>query len=1162
MSPELPPGRTLDSLKKEAKRWLKALRDNVDDARARLERALSDAPQTPTLRHVQHALARELGFPGWAALKAHLGIASNDDDALPDPVEWFLDNAVTDHHVRGGPSHVQAEHTAMRVLARFPEIATANFYTDVVCGQLDRVRAALAADSKLATQKRAAAGPDRTRPRDEHDQLRKNLGPKRWEPLLLLAFTRLPLAETNDNAVAIARALLDHGADPNAFFMAGGSRYTPFVGVVGEGEEDRPPHPHRDALARLLLDRGAEPYDIQVIYNIHFKGKILWFLKLIHEYSLKLGRAKDWDDPEWSMLAMGNYGSGARWHLNVAIDHNDLELAEWVLAHGASPNAGPPRAQTLSQVSPYERAVRAGLTEMADLLLRFGATPVDVALSSEEQLTAAALRLDRSTAQSLIAAHPELVKSPKALFAAADADLVDVATLLLDLGVSPNVEDHDKHRALHMTAYSDSPQVAELLIARGAEIDPVAKAWNNTPLGAANYSQHPRMIELLGRYSRDVWELTFSGNVDRLRQLFRESPELARTTSNDHAPLMWLPPGDENRAIELAELYVSYGADTTLEDEDGRTAADRAERQGMFRAAAVLRAAGTPQRQKRLEEYETMARVQLEAYRAGTPEAMEQLYRYTWHRREWKAMRTYVQLELGKRPEVEGGDVDISLDDARFIVARGHGFSSWAALREYLASLTEQTGMIAASPVTPFFPDESEEIRHRRSTRDWDAAIAVMRDERIPAFDAHEQMTDAMLSRIADLGHVTTLRLDGSKQLTDAGLRHLARMPQLQHLEVGGTAITDAGLEVLEYLTELRTLTAWWTRVTDAGAAHLAHCPKLERVNLAGTVTGDGLIAAMAGKSHLTHLKTGNGVTDSGVELLHAIPAFKSWRGGDVTMGLTSYDCDPNQLMMRGSFTDRGLAKLAGLDGLFGLNLDASEPAITAAGLKPLVTGLPNLGWLAFDANDEAMEYIGAMPRLRFLGAQDTVTGDDGWVALSASRTLEYIWGRRCYNLRGRGFTALSTMPALRALSVSCKNVDDTALERLPQFPSLTELMPMDVPDEGYRHIGRCERLESLVLMYCRDTTDRATEHIAKLPNLKKYYASYTLVTDRTPEVLAGISSLENIGLTQLHGVTNTGVAALTRLPRLRELDLGGMRNVTPDVVGLFPPHVHVHYHS
>jgi hypothetical protein len=624
---------------------------------------------------------------------------------------------------------------------------------------------------------------------------------------------------------------------------------------------------------------------------------------------------------------------------------------------------------------------------------------------------------------------------------------------------------------------------------------------------------------------------------------------------------MWLPTDDEERAMQIVELFLANGADPSIENDDGQTAADRAESMGMFRVAALLRSSATPVRLERLEDFQAAAEVLLNAYRTGTPEAMERLYKYTWHRRTWQAMRTYVQLDLGKRPATEGGDVDITLDDARFLLARGHGFESWAALVEYLGSLNRNGGPVAARPVTPYFPDEPKTRRHRRSTRDWDAAIALMRDERIPALEAHGQVTDAVLARIAGLEHVTTLKLDGSKQLTDAGLRHLARMPQLRELDIGGTAITDAGLATLSALPELRIFSAWQTRTTDAGAAHLANCPRLERVELGGTATGDGLIAAVAGKEHLTHLRTGNGVTNDGIARLHDIPAFKTWRGGDVTMGLTSYDCKPNHLMMRGPFTDAGLARLAGLDGLFGLNVDASELSITAAGLAPLVDGLPNLGWLAFDANDDAMQYIGAMPRLRFLGVQDTMTADDGWVALSASRTLEYIWGRRCYNLRGRGFTALSTMPALRALSVSCKNVDDSAIARLPSFPALRELMPMDVPDEGYRHIGRCDRLESLVLMYCRDTTDRATEHIATLASLKNYFASYTKVSDRTPEILSGIASLETIGLAAILGITNAGIAALAKLPRLRELDLGGLQHVTPDVVSVFPAGVEVSYH-
>ena len=47
--------------------------------------------------------------------------------------------------------------------------------------------------------------------------------------------------------------------------MAGSSKNTPLAAAIGEGEENRPPHPQRDELVRLLL----EPYDIQVVYNIH-----------------------------------------------------------------------------------------------------------------------------------------------------------------------------------------------------------------------------------------------------------------------------------------------------------------------------------------------------------------------------------------------------------------------------------------------------------------------------------------------------------------------------------------------------------------------------------------------------------------------------------------------------------------------------------------------------------------------------------------------------------------------------------------------------------------------------------------------------------------------------------------------------------------------------
>jgi hypothetical protein len=64
------PASSLETLKREAKDWLKALRDHDADARARFEQALPDAPPPPTLRDVQLAIASELGFAGWGAVRA------------------------------------------------------------------------------------------------------------------------------------------------------------------------------------------------------------------------------------------------------------------------------------------------------------------------------------------------------------------------------------------------------------------------------------------------------------------------------------------------------------------------------------------------------------------------------------------------------------------------------------------------------------------------------------------------------------------------------------------------------------------------------------------------------------------------------------------------------------------------------------------------------------------------------------------------------------------------------------------------------------------------------------------------------------------------------------------------------------------------------------
>jgi ankyrin repeat protein len=598
MHRKLTPKTTLENLKREAKRWLKALRENDSEARARLERVLPEAPASPVLREVQHALALEHGLAGWTALRNQLGEVSREAESHDALVARFLRNACPDHHVRGGPAHVMALHTADLLLAQHPEIARGSFPAAIVCGDLAEVQRILRERPEAAQEKGSRAGNDRGRA-GEFEDIFRDAGPLNWEPLLYLSFTRLSLPAANDNAIAIATLLLDHGANPNAHFMAGNSLYTPLVGVIGEGEESRPPHAHRNELVQLLMDRGANPYDIQVIYNTHFKGDVQWFLEMAYASAVKTGRTLEWENPDWPMFDMGGYGCGARFLLGGAVDRNNLRLARWMLEHGANPNAPPPPKRNaytvdasgrLSSRTLYEDALRKGSREMADLLASFGATPSAVALDGEEAFAAACLRLDRAEARTLLAGHPEYLSSPKAMTIAVMRDRADVVELLLDLGMSPDIEDHQggRQRPLHVAAYNGALRAAKLLIERGAQIDPREARYESTPLWGAVWDQQQRMIDLLSPLSSDVWALGFIGNVERLRKVLAAEPRLARSRGDNETPLMWLP-ADEDRAMEVAEMFLAGGADPNVRNVQGQTAADLASVRGLDRVAAMLR---------------------------------------------------------------------------------------------------------------------------------------------------------------------------------------------------------------------------------------------------------------------------------------------------------------------------------------------------------------------------------------------------------------------------------------------------------------------------------------------------------------------------------------------------------------------------------------------
>ena len=500
----------------------------------------------------------------------------------------------------------------------------------------------------------------------------------------------------------------------------------------------------------------------------------------------------------------------------------------------------------------------------------------------------------------------------------------------------------------------------------------------------------------------------------------------------------------------------------------------------------------------------------------------------------------------------------LQLEEAQTLIAQDTGFGSWTALTRAVTT--------GAPPVPAYVVAKDESIRPQRylSEKEWDSLIDVMKERRISALDAGGLMTDAVLARIARLDHVTDLRLGGSRELTDEGLLLLAHMPQLLHLnlnEYPGGRLTDGGLGALRHLPSLRTFEMTWQRgITDAGVANLRFCDHLECVDLMGSPTGDGALEALQGKPKLRIVKSGRLVTDAGLRFLQNFARLKEWHG-DATSTTHEAAGTAAHLLIDGPFTNKGLAALAGLNGVADLDLFWHVTSITSDGFAHLVD-LPNLGSLGADgqlSDDLAMRHIAAMPRLRRLRAQESVATDEGFEALSRSETLESFWGRECPNFGSRGFLAFSTLRTLRGLGVSCKNVDDQALSALPHFPALRELTPIGVKDAGFRHIGRCQRLERLTCMYCRETTDVATAHIAAM-QLRYYYAGLTQISDRSLEILGRMSSLEQVELYECKGVTDAGLVFLASLPRLREVALDGLPGVTLQGTRVFPATVRVQY--
>lgn len=368
---------------------------------------------------------------------------------------------------------------AAALLAAHPELARADIHIAAILGDDDAVRAFIAKDARTVTAQSAPYGGDAL------------------NYLCLSKYLRHD-ASRSDAFVRSATALLDAGADPNTGFWTRGEmpeRETALYGAAGVA--------FHAAMTCLLLERGADPIDEEVIYhspeaaNSEAMKLIVETGKLSAEQlSLMLIRKLDGYDFDGAkyLLARGANPNGDPKRGLFPLHHalargNSIEMFGLLLDHGADAML---RKDGLTGVA---RAAREGRTDVLTVFERRG---ISVDLYGVDALIAACARDNTPAVRSVIARSAQLVNELLATGGTLLARFTSNGNTkgvqhLLELGVPPEAafSEGDSYFTIpkgslpiHVAAWRAHPAIVKLLIERGSPVD-VPDADGRTPLALA-----------------------------------------------------------------------------------------------------------------------------------------------------------------------------------------------------------------------------------------------------------------------------------------------------------------------------------------------------------------------------------------------------------------------------------------------------------------------------------------------------------------------------------------------------------------------------------------------------------------------------------------------------------------------------------------------------
>ena len=506
----LPGNANLEQLKNGAKSFQRAVRagdagaaEVVREFHPRLSEARAGSPALDgfTRADAQLVVARQFGFSSWPKLKAHLElVARYARSPHEQPVGGPLtdEQAVVDEFLRlaclnYGDDDPDRFRRAQSLLEQHDWLARANIHTIAATGEADAARELLDRDRSQAS----LVG-----------------GPFGWEPLLYLTYSRVPLGPGR-SGVAVARLLLEHDADPNAGYLWEGliPPFTALTGALGGGDTI-PKHPEELALARLLLEAGADANDGQALYNQGWGPSAGedW-LELLFEFGLGTGDGGPW------RRRLGERQDSPRKMLEdlliAAASNGFTDRVRRLLARGVDPEGREITHPIYQGRSPVQEAALNGHMDIVALLLDAGASWEH---DQVDELIATAMSGDRTAVERLLAGDPGLreraiERCPDQLVRAAEQDSYDAVALLIELGFDVNAR--SRTAPLHEAAMRGNLPVIRLLVEHGADVNVLDSGYDATPAGWAEHHGQREAQELLEALERPHRPRASSGGADR-----------------------------------------------------------------------------------------------------------------------------------------------------------------------------------------------------------------------------------------------------------------------------------------------------------------------------------------------------------------------------------------------------------------------------------------------------------------------------------------------------------------------------------------------------------------------------------------------------------------------------------------------------------------------